>query len=130
MSTLREAAQQALRALKALRLSLLHPDSLSLADASIAALDAALAQQEQGPVAEVVSRPERTGFGRVEDRKDVLFLADLPVGTMLYTHPPCREWVSLTEEEIKALLPGAMRVPPGWRDTVAAIEAALKERNT
>jgi hypothetical protein len=51
MTDLRAAAQQGLRALKALRLSLLHPDSLSLADASIAALDAALAQQEQEPVA-------------------------------------------------------------------------------
>ncbi len=49
MSTLEKAAQQALRALKALRLSLLNPDSLSLADASIAALEAALAQQEQEP---------------------------------------------------------------------------------
>jgi hypothetical protein len=55
----------------------------------------ALAQQEQKPVAEVVSRTERVGFGRVEDREDVLFLADLPVGTMLYTHPPRRE----TEQE-------------------------------
>ena len=48
---------------------------------------------------------------------------------VLYTHPPRREWQGLTEEEIKALLPGAVRVPPGWRDTVAALEKACKEKN-
>lgn len=42
---------------------------------------------------------------------------------------PVREWQGLTDEEIKSLLPGAVRVPPGWRDTVTAIEAALKEKN-
>ncbi len=86
MSALREAAQQALEALE-------DWDS-PVALPAITALRAALAQQQE-PVAEVVSRTERVGFGRVEDRKDVLFLADLPVGTMLYTHPPRRE----TEQE-------------------------------
>jgi hypothetical protein len=93
-------------------------------------LQAALAQQEQEPVAEVVSRPERTGFGRVEDRKDVLFLADLPVGTMLYTHPPRREWQSLPACEDK---PHAVLVEGyGYVDVraVRAVEQALKERNT
>jgi len=43
---------------------------------------------------------------------------------------PQREWVGLTEEEIMSLLPGAVRLPPGWADTVRAIEAKLKEKNT
>lgn len=42
---------------------------------------------------------------------------------------PRREWRGLTEGEIKALLPGAVRVPPGWRETVAAIEQALRDKN-
>jgi len=40
-----------------------------------------------------------------------------------------REWQGLTEEEVMSLLPGAVRLPPGWVDTVRAIEAKLKEKN-
>ncbi len=40
-----------------------------------------------------------------------------------------REWQGLTDEEIMSLLPGAVRLPPGWVDTVRAIEAKLKEKN-
>jgi hypothetical protein len=50
---------------------------------------------------------------------------------------PEREWQGLTDEEINnileeimSLLPGAVRLPPGWTDTVRAIEAKLKEKNT
>jgi len=43
---------------------------------------------------------------------------------------PKREWVCLTDEEVMSLLPGAVRLPPGWVDTVRAIEAKLKEKNT
>jgi len=42
---------------------------------------------------------------------------------------PQREWVGLTDEEIMSLLPGAVRLPPGWADTVRAIEAKLKGKN-
>ena len=48
----------------------------------------------------------------------------------LYTAPPQREWQGLTDEEIMSLLPGAVRLPPGWADTVRVIEAKLKEKNT
>lgn len=41
-----------------------------------------------------------------------------------------REWVGLTDDEVMSLLPGAVRLPPGWADTVRAIEAKLKEKNT
>jgi hypothetical protein len=43
---------------------------------------------------------------------------------------PQREWQGLTDEEIMSLLPGAVRLPPGWSETVRAIEAKLKEKNT
>jgi len=42
---------------------------------------------------------------------------------------PQREWQGLTDEEIMSLLPGAVRLPPGWADTVRAIEAKLKGKN-
>ena len=41
-----------------------------------------------------------------------------------------KEWVGLTDDEVMSLLPGAVRLPPGWADTVRAIEAKLKEKNT
>lgn len=41
-----------------------------------------------------------------------------------------QSWVGLTDEEIMSLLPGAVRLPPGWADTVRAITAKLKEKNT
>ncbi len=46
-----------------------------------------------------------------------------------YTAPPQREWQGLTDEEIMSLLPGAVRLPPGWSETVRAIEAKLKLKN-
>ncbi len=47
----------------------------------------------------------------------------------LYTAPPQREWQGLTDGEIMSLLPGAVRLPPGWADTARTIEAKLKEKN-
>lgn len=47
-----------------------------------------------------------------------------------FVSPPQREWQGLTDDEIMSLLPGAVRLPPGWADTVRAIEAKLKEKNT
>jgi hypothetical protein len=46
------------------------------------------------------------------------------------TAPPQRNWQGLTDEEIMSLLPGAVRLPPGWSETVRAIEAKLKEKNS
>lgn len=48
--------------------------------------------------------------------------------------PQKKEWTGLTEEEIMASLPSALRapplkMPPGWRQFADAIEAVLKEKN-
>jgi hypothetical protein len=62
-----------------------------------------------------------------------VMLMDAPLllnGQPLYTAPPQREWQGLTDEEVMSLLPGAVRLPPGWADTVRAIEAKLREKNT
>jgi hypothetical protein len=121
MSDLRTAAQQALNALT----TPIHEQPFGLKQNAVTAIRAALEQEEQEPVAWMYR-----GIGVVR------FAEKLPSPGMhktesvaLYTTPPRREWVSLTDEEIKALLPGAVRVPPGWRETVAAVEAKLKEKN-
>jgi hypothetical protein len=35
----------------------------------------------------------------------------------------------LTDDEIKALLPDAVRLPPGWREFARKVEAAVLRRN-
>ena len=58
-------------------------------------------QSEQEPVAEVVLRKQTVGFGRTEERKDVMFLADVGVGTKLYAAPVRTK--DLTDDEIKEI---------------------------
>ena len=45
----------------------------------------------------------------------------------LYTHPPKREWVGLTDEEIKQI---AIDTPIDGMRFARALEAKLKEKNT
>lgn len=45
-----------------------------------------------------------------------------------------RDWVGLTDAEIMASLPSALRapplkMPPGWRQFADALDAILKEKN-
>jgi len=104
----------------------------------IEALRAALAQPESEPVAwrfdhakyrENDLRGRQWAFNVFSQTKPYMdeMVRDV---TPLYTTPPQREWQGLTDEEIMSLLPGAVRLPPGWADTVRAIEAKLKEKNT
>ena len=58
-------------------------------------------QAEQEPVAEVVLRSHKVGFGRTEERKDIVFLADVEVGTNLYAAPVRTK--DLTDDEISKL---------------------------
>jgi hypothetical protein len=78
------------------------------------------AQPEQEPVATVTS----------ETGADITMSwwhePPLPIGTKLFTHPPQRTWVGLTNEEISELSKGHI-----VRSTYAkAVEAKLKEKNT
>jgi hypothetical protein len=115
MTTLRAAAQQALEALEHIEH---HYISLPKAgNKAITALRAALAQEEQEPVA-CPHRDEPRGCYRVRcqlGRKCV---------EPLYTTPPRREWQSLSEEEIEVI---------EWHGSpfqfARAVEAKLKEKN-
>jgi len=134
MSTLREAAQQALEALKdcVKALDALHAPGDSIytrasdsADRAEIALRAALAQEEQEPA---IYPDEAREMGLEE--------------VALYTYPPCREWQGLTEEEMYGLYRRAGLEAYYPRDGVVqgdydrridayarAIEAKLKEKN-
>jgi hypothetical protein len=124
MTTLHEAAQQALEALEA------GPDVDPIfAGETEVALRAALEQPEQEPVAWMTPGQDlhlNNGEGfRFSD------------WTPLYTHPPRREWRGLTEEEIQSVIQlerekRFQRRPPlplSMTELSRAIEAKLKEKN-
>jgi hypothetical protein len=126
MTTLREAAQQALWALQ-YHVEMTWP--IDRTSEAIFNLRAALAQQEAPkgggnlppPLqAEPVQEPVV-----VKDSWGLTLKAgwyDLPIDTKLYAHPPRREWQSLSEEEID-------RWTPEIHPVIRAVEAALKEKN-
>jgi hypothetical protein len=113
MTTLREAAQQALEALE------VFATCFSDGNEAITALRAALAQEEQEPYCYIYEYDSAFGLHRQcypgpyngKQKPD----RDVPV----YTNPPRREWQGLTEEEREQAT--------GW--SVEHIEAKLKEKN-
>ena len=108
MSDLRKAAEMALKYFE---------DAHGLEDEEVAikeALRQALAQPEQEPVGYV------TDSGK---SAYILLGVDLEDDTPLYTAPPKKKWVGLSDED------------KGWcgaptlQETVARVEAKLKEKN-
>ena len=79
-------------------------------------------EPEQEPVAKVtyLSGDERTATISINQT------AWLPAGTNLYTTPPQRKWVGLTDEELRKLCEDFWLYP---RKLLQAIEAKLKEKN-
>lgn len=86
-------------------------------DSAIEALRAALAQGEQEPVAVVDANDEGYWADILPDRS-------VKVGQLLYTAPPQREWVGLTDEEAADCW--STSAVDTWRN----FEAALREKNT
>ena len=119
MTTLREAAQQALEALRGYRREL---GCEQPCDAELALQDA-LAQEEQEPVTPYAWMAVGGTIWRHKTSED-----DAP----LYTHPPRCEWQGLKEWEIND---GRDQLPTedlcGWsfRQGVYFAEAKLKEKN-
>ena len=154
-----ELMQQALEALENAEDQLAKPYSTD-ARAAIAALQARLAQPEpapgycqhckqytieeplpaqpeQEPVAWMQEMPTKGDETRSVRLTTVEALAreEWPNPIPLYTAPPRREWVGLTEEEVYPLANAHLRYQPesysvsGIYDLARAIEAKLKEKN-
>jgi hypothetical protein len=98
------------------------------AKVAITAIKEALAESEQEPVAYI--RVSKTGHVMACAKTGDFY--SLPHKTLLYTTPPQRTWVGLTDEEIKRL--GDLDLDSNyfglWYDFAKAIEAKLKEKNT
>jgi hypothetical protein len=122
MTNLRKAAEMALEALER--------GTTGLAIRAIPALRQALAQPEQEPVAWMV-RDQVDGCRYPSALKN-------PVGSIngesqpLYTAPPKREWQSLTDDEIKAIVGqdwGGQPISGYTRSLFDKIDKKLKEKN-
>jgi len=93
-------------------------------DEAIAAIKEALAQPEQEPVAKVID------WG-VEGPRLQGLTNDWPVvGTLLYTTPPQRTWVGLTDEEIAQGCKESWVTEQAWQSAVWWAEDKLRNKNT
>ena len=129
MSDLRNAAQMALEALENCRIEYdYHGNPMDEENANllkaITALRAALAQPEQEPVT-WMSPNSQPMLGKDDGTGSAYHIITTSKATgnhtiPLYTAPPQRK--PLTDEALMALLPGAVRLPPGWKDFARAIE--------
>ena len=89
---------------------------------AITAIKEALAQPEQEPVAWIYSQ----GTAKVASMNYVSGVRATP----LYTSPPQRTWVGLTDEEVEDFVSALWPVGAGAGKLLRAIEAKLKEKNT
>ena len=119
-----EALRLALEALKQIDEAMPFP----VAKLAQKVIKEALAQSEQEPVGEIVDA--------IEGAFKCSFTKMLPVGTKLYTTPPQRTWVGLTDGEVDKMIL-LMGFPPDWitenaivKNIVRNLEAKLKEKNS
>ena len=98
---------------------------------AITAIKEALAQPEQEPVAWrawVSKFPQGTGSDWVYVTKPIM--KDSIHNQPLYTTPPQRTWVGLTDEEIEQGCKESWVTEQAWQSAVWWAEAKLKEKNT
>ncbi len=79
---------------------------------------------EQEPVA--VWELQEDGWDTIADPQ---WMETLPVGTKLYTAPPQREWVGLTDEELAEISEFHFHGAFSGREVYEDIETRLKEKN-
>jgi len=101
-------------------------DAIAITQDTTTFIKKALAQTEQEPVAWVCMNNKKHDIDFDQPEIDAM-----PVGTMLYTHPPQRTWVGLFNEEIEVLFQTAAGADEEVHIRFArAIEAKMKELNT
>ena len=111
-----EALRLALEALKQIDEAMPFP----VAKLAQKVIKEALAQPEQEPVGEIVDA--------IEGAFKCSFTKMLPVGTKLYTTPPQRTWVGLTDEEQRDIAYSDINCWD-WGELMDAVELKLKDKN-
>ena len=106
----------------------------AIAEASMQRLTDVQQEMEQEPVAWMVTTEMQDGtrqtYPLTGRYKDVCDACDFGDPIPLYTHPPRREWVGLTDEEIWSDGSRMGLSEGGIRRFAREIEAKLKEKNT
>jgi hypothetical protein len=125
-----EALRLALEALEAITKSNQSDHQAEIAEDAITAIKAALEEKDE-PVAWrawVSKFPQGTGSDWVYVTKPIM--KDSIHNQPLYTTPPQRTWVGLTNEEIHESKPPLSNDAVVWELAVEWAEAKLKEKNT
>jgi predicted esterase YcpF (UPF0227 family) len=117
-----EALRMALEALEN-HTAIKHPQQIHYRDKAITAIKEALAQPEQEPVAVVDANDDGYWADILPDR-------NVKVGQLLYTHPPQRTWVGLTDDEIAQGCKESWVTEQAFQSAVWWAEDKLKEKNT
>jgi hypothetical protein len=129
----REVMQQALEALKSAAIFVDSFRGQKATQEAITALEAALAQPEQEPVAWAVqgcSKMWRGEFAEIDAKAEAKRIGGTCVAYALYTTPPAaqRPWVGLTEKEFLEACQLAER--GNYLVAFQRIQIKLKEKNT
>ena len=120
---MREALKMALEAFE--NWKHVYPDEFDEFDEdALKTIKEALAQTEQEPVAWATQMGEYAHIKWGAKRPEYPMVYEVP----LYTAPPQRTWVGLTDEEELKLAHDSMGKSRHW--LVAQVEAKLKEKNT
>ena len=124
-----EALKLALEALETLMI-----ERESIYDKAIIAIKETLAQPEQEPVAWVSTTEllvmRGNALGGAKDWRINLGLVKQDGDVGLYTTPPQRTWVGLTDEEKKDFWTADEMTQKEWDELFADIEAKLRSKNT
>lgn len=130
-----EVMKQALEDMACMRDMVGHPENLEFIGNAITALRQAIEQAEkQEPVAKVILT-ETLGLPTMQ-WLDLTRQFDFKGGEFLYTSPPRKEWVGLTDQDVQSLedkhLMSGIEFDgeSGYWAVYRAIEAKLKEKNT
>lgn len=131
MTTLEQAARQALEALETISVDVKTTSNAYEAQRqAVAALREALEQAEQEPVAySYTSRITGTQTFSLHPKPPHLDSDSWDIKP-LYTAPPKREWVGLTDEEIEQGKKESWVTEQAWQSAVWWAEQKLKEKNT
>jgi len=130
MTKEREALKLALEALEELNDTEQTYAAIDRGDAAITAIKEALAQPEQDALTKGLSLIEVTDTTvKVWPISEETALK-ICLGREIYTSPPKREWVGLTDDEINTAWKKWIGTERANKSYTLAIEAKLKEKNT
>lgn len=121
---IREAMKQALEALELYQ----SKSIVQMFDDAVKALRQAL-ETEQEPVAWASSLDFDDDDQEIIPAKDKGKLGTSNCDIPLYTTPPKRDWIALTDDEVSNAIDDVLE-GSGWLDVARALEEVIKRKNT